>query len=428
MSKLKYTLLFLFCAPVLLSAQNFTYKSRISDVPKNGFYKIQLSSALSAYAGAQHHDLRMMDNDGKEIPFLLKKEDVYQSQTDFVTYSILENSNDDVWQHILIENANKEKLDKFIFEMKNAETDRVVRISGSNDRDKWYVVRDRFYFIALGMGNEATVRQQITFPTSDYLYFKVEIRMRDKQPLNILQVGYSSQEYKTPNYLRVNGLTYQRTDSNKKTVLHFTCNPANTIDKLVFHISAPAMFKRQGRLKKIIAQSVNPANGRNNSLSVKSSGIRGDYVPEENFELNSEGIRFIETSSFLGYEKSGDFMIEISNLDNEALVIDSVTAYQLTSTITAELKKDKVYFLYFGDSLLYAPSYDLVYFQNKIPADAATLSLGEVQPKSAVVKDEYNKSNDKMMVWIGLGVIAVILFFITGSMVKKMGKEQVPNP
>ncbi len=422
MSKIKYILFALLCIPVFLYAQNFTYKSKVAQAPKDGFYKIQLTTALSAYAASHLEDLRMIDNDGKEIPFLLKKEEAYQPQTDFITYNIIEDNSDGDWQTLLIENPGQDKIDKFIFEMKNAETDRTVRISGSNDKEKWFVVRDRFYFSSMGMGSEATVRQLITFPMSDYRYFKVEIRMRDKQPLNILRAGYSSQEYKTPSYLQVSGLTYQRTDSNKKTYLRFTCTPANRIDKLVFHISAPALFKRECILRIPDKNNENTASD-NINMSAKSAKFRESYPREESFELSADNGRYVETVDFLGYDKTGNFIIEISNFDNETLKIDSVTAYQLTSTLTAEMKKDKSYFLYFGDSLLSSPSYDLVYFQNKIPADAATLSIGEVQAKSVVVKEEYNKSNDKMMVWIGLGVIAVILFFLTGSMMKKMGKE-----
>jgi hypothetical protein len=406
---------------MLLAAQNFTYKSKIAHVPANGFYKVALSSNLGAYASAQYQDLRLIDNEGKEIPYLLKKENVFQSQTDFVAYNILENNTEGVWQTVIIDNDGKHQIDQFIFEMKNAETDRTVRISGSNDQEKWYVVRDRFYFISMGSGGDATVRQQITFPVSDYRYFKVEIRMKDKQALNILRVGYSNQAYKTPAFLKVNGLTFKSKDSNKRTLIQMSCLPANRIDKLVFHISAPDLFKRTGRIKKTIA--VEESGNSSANLSMSSKKFRSTYTPEESFELNSETGRAVETSSLLGDDKSDAFTIEIENFDNMPLKIDSITAYQLGSTLTAEMKKDKSYFLYFGDSLLSAPSYDLVYFQNKIPADAASVEMGEVQLKSVPVKDEYNQSKDKMLVWIGLGVIAVILFVITGSMVKKMGKE-----
>lgn len=420
----KYGLLiFLFAAPLLLQAQNFTYKSKLGQVNESGFYNISLSSQLGAYALAHYEDLRLIDNEGKEIPYLLKKENMYQTQTDFVTYNIMEDNTEGDWQTVIIENSGRNKIDKFIFEMKNAETDRVVRISGSNDREKWYVVRDRFYFISLGMGSDATVRQQITFPVSDYPYFKVEIRMKDKHALKILQVGYSNQAFKAPAFLKVNGLSYSVKDSNKKTLLQMSCRPANRIDKLVFHISAPDLFKRNGRITTMIAEEESGSSAGNLSLSAKK--FKSTYSPEEAFELNSENGRWVETSSFLGDEKTGDFIIEIENLDNTPLVIDSISAYQLTSAITADLKKGNSYFLYFGDSLLQAPSYDLVYFKNKIPADPPSVQMEDVQPKSAIIKDEYDQSDDKMMVWVGLGVIAVILFFITGSMVKKMGRESV---
>ncbi len=421
MAKIFYSSL-LFLAPIYLQAQNFSHKAKIADIAKDGFYTIQLSSELNARAAAHHEDLRLMDNDGKEIPYLLKKEDMYNTQTDFVQYPIIENNSDGVWQTLIIGNNPGNKIDKFIFEMKNAETDRQVKISGSNDREKWFVVRDRFYFVPLVSGTEATIRRQISFPVSDYAYFKVEIRMRDQQALNILKVGYSNKEMLFPSLLKVNGLRVQRSDSNKHTILRFTCTPANRIDKLVFHISAPVLFRREGIIKKVIGNKQQNGQESDGSGSLSSIKTRVDVDPVETIELNAENKRAIETVSLLGYEKAGEFIVDIDNQDNEPLKIDSISAYQLSSSITAELNKSKRYFLYFGDSLMQAPRYDLVYFQHKIPADPPLITHEDVQRKAAYSKDEYDKKKDSLVVWIGLGVIAVILFFITGSMVKKMGK------
>lgn len=406
--------------PQCIAAQNFLYKSKVDPVAKDGFYKIQLSPNISALANSDMGDLRMFDNSGKEIPFLYKKEAPFQSGIDFISYSVLSNTVTDEWQTLIIENASKNAVDRFIFEMKNAETDRVVRISGSNDKEQWYVVRDRFYFSMLGYGDNANVQALIDFPVSDYAYFKVEIKNRNKQPLNVIQVGYTKDVSKTPSYQRVDGITFQRIDSNdKKTYLHFRATPANRIDKLSFRISAPALFRRSAQL--IFKED---KDTRNEEQSLKSSRRHTDYYrPDMDFELLSESDRSVATHDLMGDQKTGYFTVMISNFDNEPLAIDSITAWQLTGTLTAELKKDKSYFLYFGDSLLNTPNYDLRYFEKNIPDDIATIYTAEVQPKSTVLAEEYDPRNDKMMVWIGIGVIGLILVFLTVSMMKKMGDK-----
>jgi hypothetical protein len=199
--------------------------------------------------------------------------------------------------------------------------------------------------------------------------------------------------------------------------------PANRIDKLVFYISSPTMFKRDGVMKKH-GEDIDSYSGSNESVIMSKKYKRGNYNQTEVFELNSNSqSRAIYTDGFLGREKIEDFSIEINNNDNEALHIDSIVAYQLTSSVIAEFKKDKKYFLYFGDSLLDNPSYDLQYFESKIPANSPLLTIGDVQPKSAKIDEEYNQSKDKWMVWIGIGIIAIILFLMTGNMMKKMNKE-----
>jgi len=98
----------------------------------------------------------------------------------------------------------------------------------------------------------------------------------------------------------------------------------------------------------------------------------------------------------------------------------SVEAFQLGTTITAKMEKGKSYFLYFGDSLLSAPAYDLVYFDKNIPDDITSVNVQAVQPKEQQNKDEYNGDKDKWIVWVGLGIAGVTILLLTLNMMKKM--------
>lgn len=404
-----------------LQAQNFSYKSKIDPVSKNGFYKIILSSDINARCKNNLEDLRMMDNDGKEIPFLLKKENNYQQESDFNEYTIIENNTVGDWQTLIVENPYKTNIDKLLFEMKNAESDRTVRINGSDDKQKWFVVKDNFTFSSYQNASSANVFNYVTFPLTDYKYYKVEIKIKNKLPLNILKAGYTNTIIKAPTFNEINGLTFTRKDSNKKTILKFTCSPSNRIDKLVFSISAPTMYHRNAILLKEIEDEYKKSNESNLGTMKKYKR----YSPSsESFEISSDKETVFETNNFLGDVKTNSFIIEINNEDDEPLQINSIKGFQLVSTISADLKKDKNYFLYFGDSLLFAPSYDIVYFESKISDSIPILKTGNVLPKNIKEETEYNGTSDKYLVWIGLGIVGILLLFVISNMLKNMKKEE----
>jgi hypothetical protein len=417
--KLLFALLIMLSA-LPLHAQNFLFKSKIEAVPKNGFYKIILSSDINARCNNNLQDLRMMDNDGKEIPFLLKKESSYQQESDFNEYTILENSTMGDWQTLIVENPYKTSIDKLLFEMKNAEADRMVRINGSDDKQKWFVVKDNFSFSSYQNESSANVFNYVTFPLTDYKYYRVEIKIKNKLPLNILKAGYTNTIAKAPSFNQINGLTFTRKDSKKKTTLNFICNPSNRIDKLVFSISAPSLYHRNAMLFKEVEE--------NNNLYESNLGSMKKYkryLPSSaSFEISSDKETVFITSDFLGNVKTNSFIVEISNEDNEPLQLNSIKGYHLVTTISAELKKDKNYFLYFGDSLLIAPSYDIVYFETKISDSVSLLKTGNVLPKSIKEETEYNGNADKYLVWIGLGIVGLLLLFVISNMLKNMKKDE----
>jgi hypothetical protein len=404
--------------PGMLHAQNFQYKAKVNTVAHTAFYKIIVKPDVSARSQLNFEDLRLFDNAGKEIPYLLNREVSGQSETQFVTYPLTSAIEPDR-QTIIIENKDKRQIDKFVFAMKNADASRLVRISGSEDKTNWYVVRDSFYFESYSDVDESIVKKALKFPGGDYSFYKVEITRGSKEaPFNILNVGNYSTNEKKAAYQRVSGLSFTRTDSNKVTRLQVKCTPGNRIDKLVFSIAGPEMYHRSLQIIKPVELAMG------NSYSASPQKTR--YVPSTDsklYELSSDRPATIICGEFLGYEKQKTFTIEIQNLDDQPLQIKGIEAYQLTSTIRAKLEKDKNYFLYFGDSLLDAPAYDIVYFSNNLPTDDQTIEHQQVLPKGQKVKDEYDNTKDQYIVWIGLGLAAIIILVLTLNMMKKMKKD-----
>lgn len=407
--------------PISPWAQHFSNKAKVNSVTGNAFYRIKINSNIVAFCNNQLQDLRLFDNDGKEVPYLLNKEHLHEQHTTFNTYSFnqTKEGNKDI---IIIENRNKDSIGQFLFEMKNADASRLIRISGSDNKDNWFVVRDSFYFESYGGNNSTMVQKTLQFPKTDYAFYKIEIRNnKNESPLNIVRIGNNNNATIPAIFQRVNGLSYTIIDSNKSTFIHFKIKPGNKIDRLAFTIDAPEMFLRSVIIKKFVAADYYSGNSGSAAISKK---LR-DYEPVTmNAELSSTYVNNIDCSQLLGNEKCDSFIIQVINKDDAPLHLKSIEGYQLGTTITAKLEKDKTYFLYFGDSLLTAPSYDLVYFNKNIPVDIKSIDVQEVQLKEQKDKDEYNGDADKWIVWIGLGLAGITILLLTINMMKKMNRNE----
>src|ERR1700742_1224244 len=100
-------IILLVLAPALLLAQNFGYKAKVSPVGNTAFYNIKIDANIAGYANDQLQDLRLFDNDGNEVPYLLKKEAIGAQSTSFASYpfSISKEGNKGI---IIIENKEKQ--------------------------------------------------------------------------------------------------------------------------------------------------------------------------------------------------------------------------------------------------------------------------------------------------------------------------------
>jgi len=416
------TIIALALLPISLWAQHFSNKAKVNPVTGNAFYKIKINADIIAFCNNDLQDLRLFDNDGNEIPYLLNKEHLYEQHTTFSTYSFnqTKEANKDI---IIIENKNKDSIGQFLFEMKNADASRLIRISGSDNKDNWFVVRDSFYFESYGGDNTTMIQKSLQFPKTDYAFYKIEIRNNSNEsPLNIIRIGNNNSSAIPAVFQRVNGITYTIADSNKSTFIHVRVKPGNKVDRLSFTIDAPEMFHRNVVIKKFINTGTysNPSGS-----AIASKKIAREYQPVTmNAELSSTYVNNIDCSDFLGNEKCDSFIIQIMNQDDAPLHFKSIEGYQLGTTITAKLEKDKAYFLYFGDSLLTAPSYDLVYFNKNIPGNIKSIDVQNVQSKQQEDKDEYNGNKDKWIVWIGLGLAGITILLLTINMMKKMNHDQ----
>lgn len=413
---LRYSLnAFLLCSTLSVHAQTFSHKAKINAVNKAGFYRIPLSTNIASLSQAEWQDLRIFDAKGKEVPYLLRRENPYQNNDSYTALNIQLAESAEEWQTLVIENPTKTKLNQLLLDMQNTETDRTIRISGSDNLEKWYGIRDSVNFTVWGNANETTFRQAIQFPTSNYAYFKIEINKKNKEALNILQAGYSVDTQYKPVYKRVNNMRYTLKEQGQKTHIDFTLDGRNRIDRLLFYVREPKMYQRE-----VFIKTKSGYNSKNYTLSRSKHQRKAEQFDETTLTLNSSEGGLLTTQFILGGTHQAEFNLDIQNNNNPPLQIDSIVAEQLNAYLVAELKSGTPYFLYMGDSNINAPVYDLVYFEKNIPAQIPEAQIDEPTLKQARLAGEENKKNEQYKLWGGMAILAVFLLFITRNLMKNI--------
>jgi hypothetical protein len=413
---MKKTGIFLACwllvVPFCL-AQKFGFTAKVEQAPEDGFYRILLNPEIQNRLNAAGSDIRLYDWKNREVPYLLDKTKAVQTQTFFREYPIVQKEIiPNRRTSLVVHNPARTKISNLSLVIKNTNVPKKASLSGSSDAQNWYALEANFMLQSVSSATETSEVKVISFPLSDYEYYRLEINDSASAPLNILAAGYYDFGAVNGQYTQVPGLTYTRSDSSltQTTWLAFKSVLPISLDNLQFGIDSPAFFLRNATV--LVPQTLSGRRGRSYT----------ELTPVSQFQLVSDSKNTLELPGF----RSREYYIAIANEDNPPLHIKSVKAFQLNTYLVANLKSAKPYELHFGDENAPAPSYDLVNFREKIPAEPPVLKPLELrkltQPGSATTPvNTFFK--DKIVIWIVLLGVLALLAFMTFKMMKETGNS-----
>ncbi len=429
--KIKILVLFLFLLYTGASyAQTYRWEATMEDsVTKDGFYNIVLQPSIGAKLRNDFSDLRILDSESYEVPYIHKVEEAYFSSERFKEYPIVSKQiNDGCCTKLVIKNPGKKPINNICVILKNSDAIKVYRMAGSDDGVNWYGVKRYDVFYNTYSETDTKVVNYINFPLTDYLYYRFDIIDRGywdedrwtywysdrwSYPINILKVGYYETFLKEGKYANVPAPTFEQVDSvkQKQTYIKIKFDDNYLINRIRFDFKGPRYYKRAATVAK----------------RVVDDRKRVYFETITTFELNSYSLNEFDLSSF----REKEFYLIITNDDNRPLKLDSIKTWQLTRYLKTYLEKGKKYRVVYGDSLGVAPVYDLQYFIDSIPQVLPTLAVNKIEAKpleSKGIKKEKEKEarwfENKMFIWIAIGAVVALLFFMSWRMLNEMKKNK----
>lgn len=390
------------------SVAQFAQKAALPPVTTSGYYKILLPPAVTAKAKLNLSDLRIEDANGKQVPYILKKESPVINEQELKTFELQPaslglDSNTQVIMNIAgatqaVSNASHYSV---ILVMKKANAYREAVFSGSDDNKNWYAVADRVILDA-GAGNTAEHSlQAITLPLGKYKFLKLVMKDKGLQALQVVKAGISLNKNIYGQYQQVPTPAIQQKDSsNRNSYIKLSFNDAYPVGKISFKVQQPALYKRSVSL-------------------YDTTGGKNQLVGETILQPGTDSIII---SGF----KSSVMLAVIENFDNPPLQFSEIKGYQLRQYLIANLQPQQQYAVVMGNEKATAPVYDLEYFANSIQVQPQELTPGvpEINPNAVTAPPTAKKGLPQGWLWTIIIIALLGLLWMSSRLIKDMAKNK----
>jgi hypothetical protein len=384
-----------FLLSIAVIAQPFAWKAGLETVPQSGFYRVSLSPDWLWRLKTDLSDVRIHDEKGKAVPFLLQRQLNTQGKA-FLNFPILHNTSDTAVSTLELDAANLPGTGRIDLVMNNTAVERFASISGSDDRKQWFIIDERVKLANAPSNNGGFFVQSLYFPFIRYRYMKLQIQNKGTYPLPLIKAGvYLDTTLRSlPEVYPNPGTTFWQSDSADGCSYLWIHNQLPyPVDKISFQFSGVRFYQRE-------VQVYNLEAGKKELLN--ATEIRSDKEP----------------AIWLPSVKSQSLLVRIKNGDNPALKIASAITLTRQQQLIAYLEKGKEYVLLGGNANANSPQYDITHFRDSIPATLPALAYRAINENAkAQLADVEGKQR-----WIWPAIISMLVFLtiVTLRMVREI--------
>ena len=236
-----------------ISAQEFNWETELNDISDNGFYRINISPEIISASENNTRDIRIYDASGNEIPFIFDKEKSVNFKEFFVEYKIITNETQRKWpfySRIILHNPKKNDISNFQLIIRNADVSKTLKLSGSDDKRNWYVIKDKYRFRSIYNDETTAVIKILNFPKSNYEYYEILIDDWRDNPLKIENAGYFDTSVEEGKYASIIEPTIEQKEQKeeKQSLVHVYFPTKQLINKIQLKMEGPEFYHREAEI------------------------------------------------------------------------------------------------------------------------------------------------------------------------------------
>jgi len=400
--KLIFTILCTFGMLQAWSQGTYRYKADVAKIDSSGVYKVELKPGfLSKSISKNLYDIRIADESGKFVAYTIVSNPSDKARPVFVDFpEVKQNPNNDTVTYYIAENKDKIKVNQLWLKLKNTAVNRLADISGSDDQQHWFAIKENIQLQDAGTGNDADYEQMLSFPISDYHYFKIRIGNKSKDFVKITKSGiYLDNAAENLQYIQLPPAGLTNKTANKQMRYYIDLNGNYIINSLKIDVSSPKYY--------------------NQHITIYDIGNKGEEM------LYDDSISSSATKAITFSAKTDKLRIDIANGDDNPLVIKNISAFQLQDFAVCYLEKGHNYYLLAGDTAANEVSYDLSFVHSKPMSQFPVIGHSDVYKNPAYSTSKAAvKGRFTLLLWVVIGAVLILLSLLTWKMVKEINSSQ----
>jgi hypothetical protein len=382
---------------------DFHYKRKIQSIETRGWFGIPLPSDIFKHINDDYSDLRVLkisNNDTTEIPYLLKVREAV-AERESVTLKEINKSKRAGKTYVTFETPKGRTINHAVFNFEEENFDAAITLEGSHDQKQWFTITEKQRIVSLHKNGIQFTSTDVSFPPTNYQFLRATI-----EGSSITFLSASFEEIKTiKGYDHDVAQQWKVTNhkSKRQTIVDIMFKTIEPVDRLAVTVDQSTDFYRTYSLE-VLTDSVKTEKGYLRQYNTLQSG----YLTS----IRDNDVDF-------SIAKAQQLRLTIFNEDNAPLKIKTITVSRPEIALVSEFNSGDDLFLFYGNSIIQAPSYDLVHFQDNVPDSLSLLTLdNETAIDHESAEKERPLFQNPVWLWSIMGLMILLLGFFTLRMVK----------
>jgi hypothetical protein len=377
----------------------------VTDI-KPGLNRFVIDDELFSGTRNDLRDLRIIDNENKEVPYKLMTSSATREQKKIYPKHLNNSYDEDGNTSVILDfGENSQGVNRLKINTSNTNFQRNVTLEGSdNSKGDWNTITDKAYIYDYTdkRGGLATQKTEITFSNTIFRYLKLTVRSGSDRFYIGSVNAYDYISEKSKEYIKTPDFTKKRDRLAKTSIVFIDLGTTGVPTKKIQLSITDKNFKR----------GVGIYSSYDND---KWHSIGSDYV----FRYNTD--KFKGENLFLNFRETNERYLKlvIYNNDNEELAIDNVKTFSLFREIVFASEVGKEYKVYYDNNSARFPVYDLDSYFHYLDLDKVNDSvLSEEKDNKSfllpVVREVVEPRSEAIpyLMSVGLVVAALMLLFL----------------
>ncbi len=402
------SLLLLFgCTAMMAQFYDYERQAKLLGVSEE-YHELVLPSTVYQYCEPRLSDLRVFElrtsGDTIQAPYILT-EVKNAAATPTRNFEQINTVQQEGTHFVTLKLTPLETINQIDLKLSNRNFDWRVRLEGSNDQNEWFMLLDDYRI--LNIENNATRYSftQLNFEKAEYQYYRIGISS-DEQPQYTSFSLKNEEGTSLPKHdYEVVKIQSSLIRNGRSTQVDLALAYPGRIDQLLPQVDFKQDYFRKVELSYLVDSVETEKGWFHNYRSLTTSHL-------SSLEANILSFPPVVAQHF---------RLVIVNGDNPPLPISGIQAKGNQHLLKIRMDPKSEHYLAYSNPKAAAPKYDLIQFQNSIPDELETLTLGEEKYFPKTEKEEKpSLFENQRWLWIIMGVIVLLLIYLS---IKMLGSK-----